>query len=137
MSTVMNLLVQAQERDIINGVHGRLGDLATIDPQYDVAVSTACGMLDYIVVQTTAGAAAPRKRCGIGRPSTYASIIGTIISRGYVVKEEKRLYPTEIGMTVTDMLVEYFLPSIPQNFLCAVAESRNHPATINRDHTSG
>ncbi|KAL7542434.1 hypothetical protein ACHAXR_011785 [Thalassiosira sp. AJA248-18] len=37
------------------GVMGRLGDLATIDSQYDVAVSTACGMLDHIVVQTTAG----------------------------------------------------------------------------------
>jgi structural maintenance of chromosome 4 len=35
---------------------GRLGDLASIDEQYDVAVSTACGMLDNIVVQTTAGA---------------------------------------------------------------------------------
>lgn len=34
---------------------GRLGDLASIDEQYDVAVSTACGMLDHIVVQTTAG----------------------------------------------------------------------------------
>jgi structural maintenance of chromosome 4 len=38
------------------GVLGRLGDLATINDQYDVAVSTACGMLDNIVVQTTAGA---------------------------------------------------------------------------------
>jgi structural maintenance of chromosome 4 len=38
------------------GVLGRLGDLATISEQYDVAVSTACGMLDHIVVQTTAGA---------------------------------------------------------------------------------
>jgi len=38
------------------GVLGRLGDLATINEQYDVAVSTACGMLDNIVVQTTAGA---------------------------------------------------------------------------------
>ncbi|KAG7349244.1 chromosome segregation protein SMC [Nitzschia inconspicua] len=38
------------------GVLGRLGDLATINEQYDVAVSTACGMLDHIVVQTTAGA---------------------------------------------------------------------------------
>jgi len=38
------------------GVLGRLGDLATISEQYDVAVSTACGMLDNIVVQTTAGA---------------------------------------------------------------------------------
>eukprot|EP00584_Thalassiosira_punctigera_P008532 CAMPEP_0172534302 /NCGR_PEP_ID=MMETSP1067-20121228/6717_1 /TAXON_ID=265564 ORGANISM="Thalassiosira punctigera, Strain Tpunct2005C2" /NCGR_SAMPLE_ID=MMETSP1067 /ASSEMBLY_ACC=CAM_ASM_000444 /LENGTH=1372 /DNA_ID=CAMNT_0013319079 /DNA_START=196 /DNA_END=4314 /DNA_ORIENTATION=- len=37
------------------GVMGRLGDLATIDERYDVAVSTACGMLDNIVVQTTAG----------------------------------------------------------------------------------
>ena len=33
----------------------RLGDLATIDGQYDVAISTACGMVDHIVVQTTAG----------------------------------------------------------------------------------
>jgi structural maintenance of chromosome 4 len=37
------------------GVIGRLGDLATIGDEYDVAVSTACGMLDNIVVQTTAG----------------------------------------------------------------------------------
>ena len=37
------------------GVMGRLGDLATIEEKYDVAVSTACGMLDHIVVQTTAG----------------------------------------------------------------------------------
>lgn len=37
------------------GVLGRLGDLATVDSEYDVAISTACGMLDHIVVQTTAG----------------------------------------------------------------------------------
>jgi structural maintenance of chromosome 4 len=38
------------------GVLGRFGDLATIPEKYDVAVSTACGMLDHVVVQTTAGA---------------------------------------------------------------------------------
>ena len=38
------------------GVLGRFGDLATIPEKYDVAVSTACGVLDHIVVQTTAGA---------------------------------------------------------------------------------
>jgi structural maintenance of chromosome 4 len=38
------------------GVLGRLGDLASVNEQYDVAVSTACGMLDHVVVQTTAGA---------------------------------------------------------------------------------
>jgi structural maintenance of chromosome 4 len=38
------------------GVLGRLGDLATIAEEYDVAITTACGLLDHIVVQTTAGA---------------------------------------------------------------------------------
>jgi len=38
-----------------SGVLGRLGDLASIAAQYDVAVSTACGMLDHIVVETTKG----------------------------------------------------------------------------------
>ncbi len=52
------------------GVLGRLGDLAAVSEEYDVAVSTACGMLDHIVVHTTAGA----QRCleflrkhGLGR----------------------------------------------------------------------
>jgi len=38
------------------GILGRLGDLASIKEEYDVAISTACAMLDHIVVQTTAGA---------------------------------------------------------------------------------
>lgn len=45
---------------------------------------------------------------GIGRPSTYASIISTISSRGYVEYEERRLVPTPIGELVNDMLVAYF-----------------------------
>src|SRR5512143_3937851 len=45
---------------------------------------------------------------GIGRPSTYDSILGVIDRRGYVEKTDKRLRPTEIGLTVNDMLVEYF-----------------------------
>jgi DNA topoisomerase I len=44
----------------------------------------------------------------IGRPSTYAPTIGTIVERGYVEKENKRLKPTEIGFLVTDVLVEHF-----------------------------
>ena len=44
----------------------------------------------------------------IGRPSTYSPIISTIQSRGYVTRENKRLYPTEIGYLVNDLVVEYF-----------------------------
>ncbi|RMH00510.1 MAG: type I DNA topoisomerase, partial [Chloroflexi bacterium] len=45
---------------------------------------------------------------GIGRPSTYASIISTILKRGYVERVDKRLRPTEIGLLVNDLLVEHF-----------------------------
>lgn len=44
----------------------------------------------------------------IGRPSTYAPILSTIIDRQYVTKEEKKLVPTELGKSVTDFLVLYF-----------------------------
>jgi DNA topoisomerase-1 len=45
---------------------------------------------------------------GIGRPSTYAPILSTIQQRGYVERYEKRLYPTELGEIVNDLLIEYF-----------------------------
>jgi len=45
---------------------------------------------------------------GIGRPSTYAPIIDTIVSRGYVEKIEKKFQPTELGCLVVDLLKQYF-----------------------------
>jgi len=45
---------------------------------------------------------------GIGRPSTYAPTISTLLDRGYVRRERKRLVPTELGMIVTDLLKEHF-----------------------------
>ena len=45
---------------------------------------------------------------GIGRPSTYATIIYTIKDRGYVILEDKKFVPTEIGILTTDKLQEYF-----------------------------
>ncbi len=44
----------------------------------------------------------------IGRPSTYAPTLSTIQDRQYVVKEEKKLVPTDLGNSVTDFLVQYF-----------------------------
>ncbi len=45
---------------------------------------------------------------GIGRPSTYAAIIGTIQDRGYVYLETKHFRPTDLGFAVTDQLVTHF-----------------------------
>jgi DNA topoisomerase-1 len=45
---------------------------------------------------------------GVGRPSTYAPILGTIQDRGYVERDGRRLKPTELGMLVNDVLVQQF-----------------------------
>ncbi len=45
---------------------------------------------------------------GIGRPSTYAAIIDTIQSRGYVEQEDRKFYPSALGELVTDKLIQHF-----------------------------
>jgi len=53
---------------------------------------------------------------GIGRPSTYAPIIETIIKRAYVVRESKQFYPTELGDIVVDLLKNHFNDVIDVEF---------------------
>jgi len=53
---------------------------------------------------------------GIGRPSTYASTLSTIQDRGYVERKAKRLHPTNLGLTVSDLLVEHFDKYIDVDF---------------------
>ena len=53
---------------------------------------------------------------GIGRPSTYAPTISTILSRGYVTREKKRIYPTELGIMVTDLMQQYFSDIVDTEF---------------------
>ena len=59
---------------------------------------------------------------GIGRPSTYAPTISTIQQRGYVLREEKRLMPTEIGMQVTDLMTQYFPDIVDFQFTARMEE---------------
>lgn len=53
---------------------------------------------------------------GIGRPSTYAPTISTIIARHYVAKEQKNLYVTELGNAVNDAMIKAFPQIIDVNF---------------------
>ncbi len=57
---------------------------------------------------------------GIGRPSTYAPTIGTLQNRGYVYREERRLYPTETGVIVNDLITEHFPNIVDVNFTAAM-----------------
>ena len=60
---------------------------------------------------------------GIGRPSTYAQILGTIQDREYVRREKGTLFPTELGMQVTDMLVPHFPEVMDVEFTAQLEES--------------
>ncbi|PIT90385.1 MAG: type I DNA topoisomerase, partial [Candidatus Komeilibacteria bacterium CG10_big_fil_rev_8_21_14_0_10_41_13] len=59
---------------------------------------------------------------GIGRPSTYAPTISTIQDRNYVIKEDKKLKPTDIGKVVNDLLVEHFTKIVDYQFTAKIED---------------
>lgn len=59
---------------------------------------------------------------GIGRPSTYAPTISTILARGYVVSHKKALMPTELGNLVTDMMIEHFSDIVDEKFTAGLED---------------
>ncbi|MGB2895369.1 MAG: type I DNA topoisomerase [Anaerolineales bacterium] len=70
---------------------------------------------------------------GIGRPSTYAPTISTLRQRGYVIREKRRLYPTEIGEVVTDLLVEHFTDVLDITFTAKMEASLDEIASGKRE----
>lgn len=59
---------------------------------------------------------------GIGRPSTYAPTISTILDRHYVQKEQKQLVPTELGKIVNKLLIENFSDIVNEKFTANIEE---------------
>lgn len=79
---------------------------------------------------------------GIGRPSTYAAIISTLIDRDYTRLEDKHFVPSELGETVSDLLAEHFVKIMDVGFtagmeasLDAVAEGRTDWVALLREFT--
>lgn len=70
---------------------------------------------------------------GIGRPSTYASIISTIQDRGYVRLENKRLYAEKMGDIVTDRLTESFPELMDYAFTAGLEDELDHVAQGEQD----
>ena len=70
---------------------------------------------------------------GIGRPSTYAPTITTIIARGYVAREKKRLYPTELGRMINQLMIEYFAPIVDTDFTARMEQDLDDIETEGAD----
>lgn len=71
---------------------------------------------------------------GIGRPSTYASIMKTIEERGYVRKENKTLFPTDVGEVVSDFLEKYFMEYISDSFTAEIENELDEIANGEREY---
>jgi len=72
---------------------------------------------------------------GIGRPSTYASIISTIMDRGYVQMRGNALTPTFTAFAVTSLLEQYFAELVDPHFTARMEETLDHIATGETDST--
>lgn len=83
---------------------------------------------------TEAGLVKELEKRGIGRPSTYAAIIKTIIDRGYVVKEQRALQPTETGEVVSDFLSQYFANYISDQFTAEMEDELDDIASGKRGY---
>lgn len=59
---------------------------------------------------------------GIGRPSTFAPTIATILARDYVILDKKSFVPTELGILVNDLLIEYFTDIVNEEFTADLEE---------------
>ncbi|HEY4543034.1 MAG TPA: type I DNA topoisomerase [Tissierellaceae bacterium] len=70
---------------------------------------------------------------GIGRPSTYAPTIGTILARNYVILENKTFVPTELGILVNELLVEYFGEVINEEFTAKLEDQLDEIAEGNSE----
>jgi DNA topoisomerase-1 len=71
---------------------------------------------------------------GIGRPSTYATIISTIKDRGYVTLEDKKFAPTEIGFETTDKLQEFFSSIVNVKYTAQMEEDLDKIAENKEDY---
>ena len=71
---------------------------------------------------------------GIGRPSTYAPLIQTIQDRKYVEQKERRFFATELGMVVTDLLVEHFPKILDLKFTARMEDELDEVAEAKLDY---
>lgn len=71
---------------------------------------------------------------GIGRPSTYASIMRTIEDRGYIKKEGKTLFPTDVGEVVSDFLETHFMKYISDSFTAEMEDELDEISRGEREY---
>jgi DNA topoisomerase-1 len=135
----------------VNGSHVLFDGWLRVDPRArgeDVEVpniakgdTLSCETIDILAKQTQppgryseAGLIKELEKRGIGRPSTYASIMNTIVERGYVMKEGRTLIPTDTGDVVSTFLETHFAEYINDDFTSEMENELDEIATGERTY---
>jgi DNA topoisomerase-1 len=119
----LRLYEESRDEDAVDTEDGRNGTRPKILPALDDGETLECRGLEpkqhfteppprY----TEASLVKALEDNGIGRPSTYSTIVETIQSRGYVTQQERRFMPTDIGIAVNDLLAEHFKDIVDLKF---------------------
>ena len=87
---------------------GKLPDLKAKDPMKLKTIEPKQHFTEPPPRYSEATLVKAMEELGIGRPSTYAPTITTVVDRGYIIKPEKALIPTELGKAVNKLLIEHF-----------------------------
>lgn len=110
-------------------------------PKYDVGQKLTTNPVEITAKETEppsryteAGLIKELEKRGIGRPSTYASIMKTIIDRGYVLKEGRTLIPTDTGDVVSSFLEEHFQNYISDTFTSEMEDELDEIAEGKRQY---
>ncbi|HVY72840.1 MAG TPA: type I DNA topoisomerase [Candidatus Paceibacterota bacterium] len=111
-------LPEVKEGEVLNVVDTHIDEKQTTPPQR----------------YTEAGLVKELEKRGIGRPSTYASIMRTLDDRGYVVKEGRSLVPTDTGDVVSTFLEENFPTYISDTFTAEMEDELDDIATGKREY---
>ncbi|MEO5919417.1 MAG: type I DNA topoisomerase [Candidatus Limnocylindrales bacterium] len=109
-------------------IEGRLPSLAEGDPTTATSVESTQHFTEPPPRFTEASLVKALEEHGIGRPSTYAATLSTIVDRGYVRIEERRLWPELVGEIVTDLLVEHFGDYVNVTFTARMEEELDEVA---------
>ena len=118
---------------VVEASEGLLPDLVEGEPLDLVEILPAQHFTQPPPRYTEASLIKTLEEFGIGRPSTYAPILGTIQERGYVERVDKRLYPTELGKIVNELLVEYFPDIVNVEFTAQMEENLDKIAWHERE----
>jgi len=111
-----------------------LPKVANSDPLKLLAVNSTGKQTEPPPRYTEAGLIKELEKRGIGRPSTYASIMRTLEDRGYVTKENRTLHPTDTGEVVSDFLENNFNSYISDSFTAEMEDELDEISIGKRDY---